>query len=86
MKKQNNRVRRLLAQAADRPGIPHTLNRDIVHIAQRHLKAAGHGLYPQQRDVKWAVDMAWREWSRRFLNALDARSAPPGDAPSANPA
>ncbi len=70
---KNNRIRTLIERVAGRAGVPETLTRDIVPIAQRHLKAAGRQ-NPQQRDVVWAVDRARHEWSRRFLSALDARS------------
>lgn len=71
---KNNRIRTLIERVAGRAGVPETLTRDIVPIALRHLKAAGRGMNPQQRDVVWAVDRARNEWSRRFLSALDARS------------
>lgn len=74
---KNNRTRRLIEQAAGRAGIPNTLIRDIVPLAQRHLKATNHGLNPQHRDVTWAVDRARHEWNRRFLSALEARCAQP---------
>ena len=78
---KNNRLRRLIERVAGEPGIPDTLTRDIVALAQRHLKAAGRGLNPQHRDVVWAVDLAWREWSRRFWSALEARSVRTSDVP-----
>ncbi len=74
---KNHRIRTLIERVAGRAGVPETLTREIVPIAQRHLKAAGRGFNPQQRDVVWAVDRARREWSRRFLTALEARSAGP---------
>lgn len=73
--KKNNRLKRLIERVAAEPGIPETVSREIVHLAQRHLKAAGRGLNPQHRDVTWAVSQAWREWSRRFTAALEARAA-----------
>ncbi len=77
---KNNRIRTLIERVAGRAGVPETLARDIVPIAQRHLKATGRGLNPQHRDVVWAVDRARREWSRRFLSALEARSTGPDAA------
>ncbi len=74
---KNKRNRTLIERVAGKAGVPDTLTRDIVPLAQRHLKAAGRGPNPQHRDVVWAVDRARREWSRRFLSALDARGAPP---------
>ena len=78
---KNNRLHRLIERVAGEAGIPDTLSRDIVAHAQRHLKSAGRGLNPQHRDVVWAVDLAWRAWSRRFWSALEARSAHSGNAP-----
>ncbi len=77
---KNNRNRTLIERVAGRAGVPDYLTRDIVPLAQRHLKSAGRGPNPQHRDVVWAVDRARREWSRRFLSALDARTAGPADA------
>ncbi|MCP3963270.1 MAG: hypothetical protein GY719_35975 [bacterium] len=71
---RNNRTKKLIERVATEPGVPETLSREIVHLAQRHLKAAGRGLNPQYRDVTWAVSQAWREWSRRFSAALEARA------------
>ncbi len=67
----------LIERVAGKAGIPDTLTRDIVPLAQRHLKAAGHGPRPQHRDVVWAVERARREWSRRFLSALETRGTSP---------
>ena len=72
---KHNRIRTLIEQAAGNAGIPDTLIRDIVPLAQRNLKASSHGLNPKYRDVIWAVDRARREWGHRFLSALDARCA-----------
>ncbi len=72
--KKNNRLQNLIQRVAAKNGTPDNLTRDIVHLAQRHLKAAGRVHNPQHRDVVWAVDRARREWGRRFLSALDARS------------
>ncbi len=72
--KKNNRLHGLIRRIAAKPGIPDNMTRDIVNLAQRHLKAAGRVHNPQHRDVVWAVDRARREWGRRFLTALDARS------------
>ncbi len=72
---KNHRIRTLIERVAGRAGVPETLTREIVPIAQRHLKSAGRGFNPQHRDIIWAVDRARNEWSRRFLSALDARSA-----------
>ena len=77
---KNNRIRTLIERVAGRAGVPETLARDIVPIAIRHLKAAGRGINPQHRDVVWAVDRARREWSRRFLTALETRSSSPDAA------
>ncbi len=77
---KNHRTRSLIERVASDPSIPDALTRDIVTLAQRHLQAAGRGLNPQHRDVTWAVSHAWRQWSRRFRTALEARSAQAGDA------
>ena len=77
---KNHRIRTLIERVAGKAGVPDGLTRDIVPLAQRHLKAAGRGLKPQHRDVVWAVDRARREWSRRFLSALEARDASPDAA------
>ena len=72
---KNHRIRTLIERVAGAAGVPDTLTHEIARLAQRHLKAAGRHLNPQQRDVVWAVNRAQREWSRRFLTALEARSA-----------
>ncbi len=77
---KNNRIRTLIERVAGAAGVPDTLTHDVARLAQRHLKAAGRNMNPQHRDVVWAVDRARREWSRRFLSALDARSARPDAA------
>ena len=71
---KNDRIRTLIERVAGKTGVPDDLTREIVPLAQRHLKAAGRGQRPQHRDVVWAVNRAQREWSRRFLSALEARS------------
>ena len=76
---KNDRQRRLIERVAHEPGIPETLNREIARLALQRLRTAGRGPNLQHRDVAWAVDLAWREWSRRFSNALEARGAPQGD-------
>lgn len=77
---KHNRIRTLIERVADQAGIPDTLIRDIVPLAQKNLQASSHGLNPEFRDVVWAVDRARREWNYRFLSALDARCAQAGAA------
>ena len=72
---KNHKYRRLIERVVHDPSLPEALTRDIVNLAQRHLQAVSRGRQPQHRDVTWAVARAWREWSRRFCAALDARSA-----------
>lgn len=71
---KNNRTRTLVERAADRAGIPAPLIRDIAPRAQNLLETSGRAQYPQHRDIMWAVNQARREWSHRFLAALEVRS------------
>ena len=77
---KNNRIRTLVERAAGRAGIPDALIRDIAPRAQHLLESTGRAQQPQHRDIIWAVDRSRREWSHRFLAALEARSDRPDAA------
>lgn len=77
---KNHQLRTLVERAAGRAGIPDPLIRDIAPRAQNLLETSGRAQHPQHRDIIWAVDRSRREWSQRFLAALEARSTRPDAA------
>ncbi len=70
---KSHRLNSLLRRTAATSGVPENLTREIVHLAQRQLIAAGRGHNPQHRDVVWALDRARSEWGRQFLTAIETR-------------
>ncbi len=77
---KKHRLDSLIRRTATAAGIPENLTRDIAHLAQRQLTAAGRVHSPQHRDVVWAVNRARSEWGRSFLTALESRIDDSGDA------
>jgi hypothetical protein len=77
---KNHRIRMLVERAAGIAGIPDALIRDIAPRAQHLLETTGRAQNPQNRDIIWAVDRSRREWSHRFLAALEARGTRPDAA------
>ncbi len=69
-------VRELVTRVARDRGTPDALSREIVDLALLHLKPPVR-LRPRERDLVFAVDEAWREWSRHLCAALEALSPEP---------
>ena len=69
-------LRELVMRVARDRGTPDALSREIVDLALLHLKPPVRQ-HPREGHVAFAVDEAWREWSRRLCDALDALSPEP---------
>ncbi len=71
----NNRQRKFIERVARDRSIPNALTREIVDLAQGHLKTTENGGWLRQSDVVLALDEAQRQWSGRLRTALDTLNA-----------